>query len=77
MQGARDAELDRLTLGFRPMPSDGLPIVGYVPGSAHIYLAVMHSGVTLAPIMGRLISRELLSDDGTDALRPYRPERFA
>ncbi len=77
MQGARDAELDRLTLGFRPMPSDGLPIVGYVPGSAHIYLAVMHSGVTLAPIMGQLISRELLSDDGTDALRPYRPERFA
>ncbi len=77
MRDARHAELDRLTLGFRPMPSDGLPIVGYVPGSSHVYLAVMHSGVTLAPIMGQLISRELLGDSGTDALGPYRPGRFA
>ncbi|HJO03038.1 MAG TPA: FAD-binding oxidoreductase [Acidobacteriota bacterium] len=77
MPDARHAELDRLTLGFRPMPSDGLPIVGYVPGSAHVYLAVMHSGVTLAPIMGQLISREVLSDNGTDLLGSYRPDRFS
>ncbi len=77
MHDARYAALDRLTLGFRPMPSDGLPIVGYIPGSSHVYLAVMHSGVTLAPIMGELISREVLTDNGTEALAPYRPERFA
>lgn len=77
MPGARHAALERLTLGFRPMPSDGLPIVGYVPGSSHVYLAVMHSGVTLAPIMGQLISQEVLADNATEALRLYRPERFA
>ena len=77
MPDARHAALDRLTLGFRPMPSDGLPIVGYVPGSSHVYLAVMHSGVTLAPIMGALISREILADSGTEALASYRPKRFA
>jgi glycine/D-amino acid oxidase-like deaminating enzyme len=77
MHDARHAALDRLTLGYRPMPSDGLPIVGYVPGSSHVYLAVMHSGVTLAPIMGQLISREVLTDNGTEALVSYRPERFA
>ena len=74
--GARDARLARLTLGYRPMPQDGFPIVGFVPGSSHVYIAVMHSGVTLAPIMGQFISQEILNDARLDALAPYRPERF-
>jgi glycine/D-amino acid oxidase-like deaminating enzyme len=37
----------------------------------------MHSGVTLAPIMGRLISREILDDVSHESLAPYRPERFS
>ncbi len=74
--GARDARLGRLTLGYRPMPQDGFPIVGFVPGSSHVYVAVMHSGVTLAPIMGQTISREILDDSRLDVLAPYRPERF-
>lgn len=74
---AREAELDRLTLGFRPLPLDDFPIVGFVPGSADVYIAVMHSGVTLAPIMGRMISSEILDDVAAETLDPYRPERFA
>jgi glycine/D-amino acid oxidase-like deaminating enzyme len=74
---ARDAELDRLTLGFRPLPVDDLPIVGFVPGSTDVYIAVMHSGVTLAPIMGRMISSEILDDVAAESLEPYRPGRFA
>jgi glycine/D-amino acid oxidase-like deaminating enzyme len=77
LPGARDAEFDRLTLGFRPLPEDDYPIVGFVPGSTDVYIAVMHSGVTLAPIMGRMINREIMNDVSVEALNPYRPERFS
>ena len=59
------------------MPEDGVPIVGIVAGSGDVYIAVMHSGVTLAPIMGQYISREILDDISVGALAPYRPTRFA
>jgi len=77
LPGARSAKLERLTLGFRPMPEDGFPIVGFVPGSSDVYVAVMHSGISLAPIMGHSISREILDDISVDSLAPYRPTRFA
>jgi glycine/D-amino acid oxidase-like deaminating enzyme len=61
------------SVGMRPMPADGLPIVGSVPGVPGLYLALLHSGVTLAPVVGRLVSDELV--DGVDAeeLRGLRP----
>lgn len=73
---AKDATAERLTLGFRPKPKDGYPIIGYLPGSSSIYSAVMHSGITLAPIVGRLVAKEILEDSRQDVLKPYRPERF-
>ena len=76
LPGASDAVYDRMTLGYRPMPRDRLPIVGFSPGNRQVYIAVMHSGVTLAAIMGRYISHELLSDNLIDELAPYRPDRF-
>ena len=76
LPGASDAAYDHLTLGFRPMPQDRLPIVGSSPGNSDIYIAVMHSGVTLAAIMGRYISHEILQDDLIDELAPCRPDRF-
>lgn len=64
-------------LGFRPVPKDGLPIAGNVQDG--LYLAVMHSGITLAAIMAELISEEMLrgvSNHTGGWLGPYRPERF-
>jgi len=77
LHGAGDAAYNHLTLGFRPMPQDRLPIVGFSPGNPDVYIAVMHSGVTLAAIMGRYISHEIMNNDLIDELAPYRPERFA
>jgi glycine/D-amino acid oxidase-like deaminating enzyme len=75
--GARGVALERLTLGFRPMPRDGFPIVGPAPTSGDIYMAVTHSGVTLAPILGKHVATEVLGDGVTaGALAPYRPTRF-
>jgi len=76
LSGAEDAAFDHLTLGYRPMPQDRLPIVGFSPGNSNVYIAVMHSGVTLAPIMGRYITHEIMNDDSIDELAPYRPGRF-
>lgn len=61
----------------RPMPGDGLPAVGPICDGA--YVATMHSGITLAALMGELISGELLNDESNHSrawLSPYRPHRF-
>ena len=73
---ARGVALERLTLGFRPMPLDELPVVGALPGAPDIHVVVTHSGVTLAPILGRYVAREVLAGSRLEALAPYRPERF-
>ena len=31
-------------VGWRPMPADSAPIVGFTPYAPGLYLAVMHSG---------------------------------
>lgn len=77
LPGARGMALDRLTLGFRPMPTDGFPVLGALPNAADVHVAVTHSGVTLAPIIGRYTSDEILHGTRVDVLEPYRPERFA
>jgi glycine/D-amino acid oxidase-like deaminating enzyme len=76
LPGASNAILDELTLGFRPMPMDGFPVVGPVPSAPDVYVAVTHSGVTLAPILGRYVSEEVLTGPLVESLAPYRPTRF-
>jgi glycine/D-amino acid oxidase-like deaminating enzyme len=68
--------LDFLTLGFRPLPADGFPAVGPVPGARGVYVAVTHSGVTLAPHLGELIAAEVVDGSTEGELAPYRPQRF-
>jgi hypothetical protein len=72
----RVSDFERLTLGFRPMPVDDRPIVGALKSAPDIHIAVTHSGVTLAAILGRLVSSEVLSGTRSAVLSPYRPERF-
>ena len=70
------AELDKVTLGLRPLPKDGHPIIGFPEGRRDIYLTVMHSGITLGPLIGRLAATEILDGVQVDPLAPYRLERF-
>jgi glycine/D-amino acid oxidase-like deaminating enzyme len=58
------------------MPVDGHPIVGWLPGATSLYVAVTHSGVTLAAHLAQLITTELLSGRPVAELTPYRPGRF-
>jgi len=69
--------LEEVVVGVRPMPADGFPAVGFAHGLEGLYVAVMHSGVTLAPAIGRFAAEEILDGARIDLLAPYRPSRFA
>lgn len=55
-----DAMIERATLGYRVMPQDEFPKIGFAGGCSNLYIAAMHSGVTLAPLIGELATREIL-----------------
>ena len=63
-------------VGYRPMPIDGLPVLGFTRAVSNLYVALMHSGVTLAPLVGELATMEILDGARVDILDHYRPERF-
>ena len=63
-------------VAVRPIPADGLPSVGAVPGIPGYYEAVTHSGVTLAPLIARSLADEILGQPGSPLLQPFPPVRF-
>jgi D-hydroxyproline dehydrogenase subunit beta len=77
VRGLRGATLEALRVGVRPMPADGPSVCGWAPGVEGLYLAVTHSGVTLAPVLGELAAREVAGGTDEPMLRPFRPDRFA
>jgi glycine/D-amino acid oxidase-like deaminating enzyme len=58
----------------RPLPLDGYPLVGPVSDQHGLYIAVTHSGITLAPTLARHVALELLGTE-SPILRHYRPDR--
>ncbi|MGO4436996.1 NAD(P)/FAD-dependent oxidoreductase [Rhizobium sp. RAF56] len=75
LKDADDLELDFHTVGYRPTPKDGFPIIGGVDGAEGVYVAVLHSGITLAPLVGRLAADEILGME-QPLLSPFRLSRF-
>ena len=73
----RHSRIESTRMGVRPIPHDGLPVVGLLPGLQNLYVAVTHSGVTLALILGRLIALEVALHRPQRVLAPFRPERLA
>ena len=69
-------EYSHHTVGYRPMPGGGFPVVGRPPKIDGLYLAVMHSGITLAPAVGLFTAEEITKGKRSELLRPYGPERF-
>lgn len=62
----------------RPMTPDGLPMIGGLPGSDVVSLATGHAmlGVTLAPVTGELLAREIVEGRTDAALAPFAPGRL-
>lgn len=67
---------DHHTIGRRPTPADGFPVVGAVTGVPGLWTAVTHSGVTLAPAIGAMLAAEMLGRGRDPLLGPYGHDRF-
>ena len=61
---------------IRPMPSDGLPLVGELPGVTGAYLLASHSAVTLGPLLSQLLADEIVTGRNSPWLATYRPARL-
>lgn len=77
LHGGQGLELISTEVGLRPMPDDRIPIIGTLSAVSGLYLAVMHSGVTLAAVVGRLVAQELIDGQLAPELRGCRPSRFS
>jgi glycine/D-amino acid oxidase-like deaminating enzyme len=72
----KNAHIIRHFAGIRPLPKDGRPYLGPVKSVPGLFVATSHSGITLAPVHGKVIS-ELILDGRTEVpLESYRPERY-
>lgn len=71
-----NARIAQTRVAHRPIPADGFPSVGAVPSVPGYYEAVSHSGITLGPVIGRLLASEILSGKRNEMLADFCPERF-
>ena len=71
------ARLETMTLGYVPIPVDTHPIIGFCAAPANLYVALTMSGITMAPLMGRMAAAEIVGGVGEATLAPYRAARFA
>jgi glycine/D-amino acid oxidase-like deaminating enzyme len=76
MPALHDSTVESARIGIRALPSDGLPIVGWLSGLEGLYLVATHSGVTLAPYLAELVVSEVLDGGDEAQLAPFRPQRF-
>lgn len=73
--GIMSAEVEDVFIGWRPLPIDGHPVLGPSPANPNAYLAIMHSGVSLAPIIGEVVAKEIATNQSAPEIAAYRPDR--
>lgn len=73
-----EAELVLQTACLRPLPADGLPLLGEVPGWGGVYLATGHwtKGILLSPITARIITDLMVRGRASISIEPFAPTRF-
>jgi len=72
--GPFTAKSFRITM--RPIPKGGMPVCSDIPSMENLFVASLHSGITLAPIMGRAITDMITTGTCSDLLKPYHISRF-
>ena len=71
----QDITVEEVVIGWRPLPLDGHPVIGPSLAAANSYIAIMHSGVSLGPVVGEMVSDELINGTSRTELAPYRASR--
>jgi len=77
LAGNPDLTAASVGVGRKPIPGDGYPVLGAVPGVGGLHVAFTHSGATLALIAGELLAGEVLSGEPSPLLADFRVDRFA
>lgn len=62
-------------LGVRPMPRDGMSMLGWLPDQRGLYVVLTHSGVTLGPVLAEIVAQEVLGTPHPLAAQ-FRPDRL-
>jgi glycine/D-amino acid oxidase-like deaminating enzyme len=70
------ATVESVRVGERPIPADGLPVLGRARELPNFHFAVSHSEATLSVHAGDLVAAEALGHDQDDVLASFRFERF-
>ncbi|MEM7069198.1 MAG: FAD-binding oxidoreductase [Pseudomonadota bacterium] len=76
LPNAIDLKIASRSIAVRPQPIDGMPALGICDKFENLHVAVLHSGITLAPIIADLVSSEIIKETVIEDLKPYRIERF-
>jgi D-amino-acid dehydrogenase len=76
--GLAGAEVREIRVGLRPLTSDGLPVLGAVPGIRGIFLVTGHgpSGLTLGPFSAKLVAEQMLGKPAALDLSAFSVSRF-
>lgn len=66
-----------IRIGFRPMGTDLLPLIGQIEQVENLYIAngLGPSGLTIGPYVGKLVSQMILEKSVEIDLAPYHPKR--
>ncbi|MEJ7763084.1 MAG: FAD-dependent oxidoreductase, partial [Thermomicrobiales bacterium] len=72
---ARATTVD-VRIGIRAITADGHPSAGPLTALPGYVEAVTHSGVTLGPLLGRLLAAEILTGTRSSLLATFHPDRF-
>jgi D-amino-acid dehydrogenase len=64
--------------GYRPCTSDGMPVIGAVPGTPGAYVGTGHAmmGMTLGPVTGRVLADMVLGRTPALGLPMADPARY-
>jgi glycine/D-amino acid oxidase-like deaminating enzyme len=76
LEGNPRLVLDSYGVGPKPIPGDGEPVFGELPGIAGYHVAFSHSGATLGLIAGELLADEIVTGEPHPLLKTFRPSRF-
>ncbi|WP_221565924.1 FAD-binding oxidoreductase [Alkalihalobacillus sp. TS-13] len=75
--GLFDSTLHEIRIGFRPLRSDNLPLLGTVPSLRGLVIAtgLGSIGLTMGPYVGLLAAKLMVGDEIKVDLTPYNPLR--
>lgn len=76
LEGNPTLTVESYGVGLKPIPGDGHPVLGQLPGITGYHVAFTHSGATLALIAGELLAEEIVSGEPSPLLEPFRANRF-